>query len=128
MSARNFVRECNFLQREAVKLWVTGTGAGAADLTAIDSAGQGVVSIVHTGTGLYTVNLKDPHVKMLGLDANVIDATTPAVWSVTPVTADVTAASKAITIVVFKAGVAADLTTDEKLQLEISLSNTQRGV
>lgn len=127
MSSRNFTREMNFLQREAVTLWGSGVGAGAADLTGVVSAGKGIVSVVRTGTGLYTINLGEKYNSLLGFDFAVLDPTATAAWAVTPMVVDV-AGAKTITITVFKAGVAADLTSDETLYLEISLSNTQRGV
>jgi hypothetical protein len=127
MSARGFVRECNYLQRESVKIWASGVGAGAADLTGIVSAGKGVVSVVHTGTGLYTINLGEKYNSLLGFDADILTAGAAALFAVQGFVADVSGA-KTITIGTYKGGVLTDLTTNETLQVEISLSNTQRGV
>jgi hypothetical protein len=128
MAARNFVNGTKALQREVVKLWAKGVGAGAADLTGLESAGGGVESIEHDGsTGLYTVTLADKYAGLLQVGENVIDATSPDDWKVVVVAEDV-AGAKTINIAVFKGGALTDLTTDDTLLLELTLKNTQQSV
>lgn len=127
MAARALQKAIGTLQRDPVKIWVTGTGAGAADLTGLVTAGGGVTLIDQTGTGLYTITLRDKYAGLLMLAGTVIDATTPDDWEVV-VVSETVATTKLINIAVFKGGALADLTTDEKLMLEITLRNTAQTV
>jgi hypothetical protein len=123
MAAHNWA-PLRALDRESVILFGGGTGAGAADLTAIK--GIGVTSITRTGAGLYTITLKDKYNSFLYLGGQVIDPTAPDDWEVN-VVSEAVLASKTIAIAVYKGGVAADLTADEKLKLFIALSNTAQS-
>lgn len=127
MAARAFQKGVQTLQRDPVKLWVSGVGAGAANLTGISSAGGGVVSVAQTGTGLYTVTLRDKYAGLLMLSGCVIDPTGPDEW-VVQVASQAVASAKTIAIQVFKGGALTDLTTDETLLLEITLKNTKQTV
>jgi hypothetical protein len=120
MAARNFT-EGQFLQRGVVQIVGGGTGAGNADLTAV--YGAGVSSIPDGGTGEYTITLADKYASFLHGTFQVIDATTPDDWAVV-MTAEAVATDKTVSITVFKAGTATDLTTDEKLTFCLYLSNT----
>ena len=126
MAARNFQKGGVLtLQRDPVKIWAKGTGAATDALTALVSAGGGVVSIDQTGTGLYTVLLADKYEKLLMVSGCVIDPTGPDEW-VVQVAAESVASAKTINLQIFKGGALADLSTDEKLLLEITLANTSR--
>lgn len=127
MAARAFVNDAGTLQRGVVKIWAKAVGAGAADLTGLVSAGGGVTLIDQTGTGLYTVTLRDKYVDLLMLHGCVIDPGSPDEWVVQVASQDV-AGAKTISIQVFKGGALADLTTDETLLLEITLKNTKQTV
>jgi hypothetical protein len=127
MAARAFQNGIKTLQREPVKIWAKGTGAATDALTALESAGDGVVSIDQTGTGLYTVLLADKYAALLMLSGTVIDPTAPDEW-VVQVASELVSTSKTISIQVFKGGALTDLTTDEKLMLEITLKNTAQTV
>jgi hypothetical protein len=123
MGSHNFA-PVRALDRELVILAAKATGAGAANLTNI-SARCGVVSIVRTGAGLYTVNLDTRYQELRHLSYNVVDPTAPDDWTVN-ITTDLVANGNSFGIAVYKGGVAADLTTDEKLTLEIVLKNSSR--
>lgn len=123
MAARSFA-PLRALDREVVKVYGGGTGAGAADLTAV--VGRGVATVDQTGTGLYTITLDDKYAKLLMASFLVIDATSPDDWEVTVVSEDVDGA-KTVDIAVFKGGTLTDLTTDEKLKFELTLSNTKQS-
>lgn len=129
MAARNFA-PIRCMQRDHVILFAGGTGAGAADLTAIvGKAGlkqSGTDQINQTGTGLYTVTLADKYNSLAFFSAIVIDATTPDDWAVQVVSEDVDGA-KTIDIAVFKGGALTDLTTDEKIRMMIVLKNGDQG-
>lgn len=125
MAARNFRDGIQTLHPEVKKIWVTGTGAGAANLTALVTAGGGVVSIAETATGKYTVTLSDKFNRLLQVTGTVIDPTAPDDWEVGVVSESV-ASAKTIAIAVWKGGAATDLTSDEKLMLEITVSNSDR--
>ena len=101
-------------------LFARGTGAATASLTGVK--GNGVTSIVRTGVGLHTITLGRKFQGLLNLDGNVIDVTTEDDWEVT-LKSDLTA-NQTIAIAVFKGGIAADLSTDEKLLLTIALQDT----
>lgn len=98
-----------------------GTGAAAANLTGVK--GNGVASIVRTGVGTHTVTLSRKYAGLLNVLGNIIDVTTPDDWEVNVLT-DLTSGN-AVGIEISKAGVAADLTTDEKLLLTLILQDTQ---
>lgn len=100
-----------------------GTGADAADLTAID--GGDVASIAHTGTGLYTITLRTAYPALCFFSASLIDTTAALAWRVECVEEKV-ATDKTIKIIVTnEAGsvggdantkfIPTDLTTDERL-------------
>lgn len=95
-----------------------GTGAGAANLTAV----KGVTSIAETATGKYTVTLDRKYKGLLMFNAIVIDPTSVDDWEVS-LESDLTS-NQTIGILVTKSGTATDLTTDEKLLLEITLQDT----
>lgn len=122
MAARNFA-DGKFLHRGVVQIVGGGTGAGNADLTSV--YGAGVASIPDGGTGEYVITLSDKYNSFLHGSFQIIDATTPDDWTVT-VTAEAVATDKTVSITVFKAGTAADLTTDEKLTFCLWLSNTSQ--
>lgn len=123
MAARNLVNQQFAFERDTCKIYARGTGAAASALTGVK--GKGVASITRTGAGAHTITLQDKWAGLLFLSGSVIDATTPDDWEVTIVSEDVDGA-KTIAIACFKGGVAADLTTDEKLLLEITLSNSSQ--
>lgn len=123
MGARSLNRVQFTMERDVVRLFGRGTGAGAADLTGVKGAGLAATAAFdQTGTGLYTINLADKWPGLLMFSAAVIDATSPDDWEVV-VVSEAVATSKTIDIAVFKGGVAADLSTDEKLLVEVVLSN-----
>ena len=114
---------------DVVKIFGRGVGAAAANLTGV----QGVVSVVHTGTGLYTVNLPRKYAGLLNLQWQVI-STTAANWLVTVISENVvgasaTAGSIAISVLSSAAGsaaapAAANLSTAQTLLLEITVADT----
>lgn len=126
MAARNFA-PLRCLQRDAVVVFGGGTGAGAADLTGIvgKSGFADTAPFDQTGTGLYTITLRDKYASLLFFDGIVIDATTPDDWEVVVVSETVSSDGK-INIAVFKGGTLADLSTDEKLRVMVALSNTSQ--
>lgn len=104
------------------RLFLKGTGAGAADITL--TRGLGINPTVdQTGTGLYTITLTDKWKALLHADFNVIDTTTPDEWVVN-LAEELVSTSKTIKIAVFKGGTLADLSTDEVLTGEIVLTNS----
>ncbi len=123
MAARNLKRNIAHFTPAPIVIFGKGTGAGAADLTAVLTAG--IATIAETATGLYTITLQDKYNSLLWCAGQVIDATTPDDWEVVVVSEDV-AAAKTIHIAVFKGGTLTDLTTDEKLLLNIVLSNSAK--
>lgn len=125
MAARNLKRNIAHFTPAPIWIFGKGTGAGAANLTALQSAGA-IVSIAETGTGLYTVTLADKFNSLLWFQGAVLDPTGVDDWEVVPITETV-ASTKTITIGVFKGGTLADLTTDEKLYLNIVVSNSARN-
>lgn len=102
-----------------VKIYARGTGAGAANLTAV----KGVTSIAETATGKYTVTLDRKYAGLLMVTGIVIDPTSVDDWEVT-LESDLTS-NQTFGILVTKSGTAADLTTDEKLLLEITVQDTK---
>lgn len=123
MASRNFA-PLRALDREVVKVFGGGTGAANADLTAIK--GAGVTSITYgASSGRYVINLADKFASLLMASFLVIDATTPDDWEVVVVSESV-ASDKTVSIAVFKGGTLTDLTTDEKLKFELTLSNTNQ--
>ena len=111
-------------RRDVVKIVSSGVGAGAADLTGVDKS-TGVLSIVHTGTGLYTVNFDDKFYNFLCMNGVVADVTAPGAWDIQLASAPGTNINS-LAIQVFKANVLTDLTTDETLFVEFSFSSTSR--
>lgn len=101
-----------------VKLFARGTGAGAANLTSV----KGVTSIAETATGKYTITLPRKFAGLVMLTGTVIDPTGVDDWNVS-LESDLTN-NQTIGILVTKSGTATDLTTDEKLLLEISLMDS----
>lgn len=122
MAARNFA-PVRALDRDVILLFGGGTGAGAAALTAI--LGAGVASVAETATGKYTITFRDKFNALLYFQGVVIDPGTPDDWEV--VVESYSLSSKTISIVVFKGGTAADLTTDEKLKFMAVFSNTAQA-
>lgn len=122
MAARNLC-EIESLDRGVVFIFGGGTGAGAANLTAIK--GAGVTSVAETATGKYTITLTDKWNSLMFFSGVVIDATTVDDWEVT-VEAESVATNKTIGILVTKSGTATDLTTDEKLKFMVVVSNTSQ--
>ena len=94
------------------------TGAGASALT----AQKGPWAITRTGVGLHTITLNRKFAGLLNAQFAVIDVTTPDDWVVVPTT-DLTS-NQTIGIAIFKGGVAAELTTDEKLLITLVLQDT----
>lgn len=101
-----------------VKIFARGTGAGAANLTSV----KGVTSIAETATGKYTVTLPQKFAGLLMVSGIVIDPTSVDDWEVS-LESDLTS-NQTFGILVTKSGTATDLTTDEKLLLEITLQDT----
>lgn len=101
-----------------VKIFARGTGAGAANLTSV----KGVTSIAETATGKYTVTLPRKYQGLLMVSGIVIDPTSVDDWEVS-LESDLTT-NQTFGILVTKSGTAADLTTDEKLLLEITLEDS----
>lgn len=122
MAARQFVKaEC--LQRRMVILAGKGVGAGAATLTGL--VAPGVASVTHLGsTGKYRITLDDKYDALLALTANVEDLTTPDDWAVT-IDSETVSSDKRINISIWKGGLLADLTTDEKLHFIACLRNSK---
>ena len=100
-------------------LYGRGTGAGASTLTGV----KGPWVITRTGTGAYTITLNRKYAGLLDFTGTVIDVTTPDDWEVF-LAADL-ASNNAVSFLVFKGGVAADLSTDEKILLRVVLQDTQ---
>jgi hypothetical protein len=100
------------------KVFARGTGAGAANLTSV----KGVTSIAETATGKYTVTLDRKYKGLLMVTGIIIDPSSVDDWEVT-LESDLTS-NQTFGILVTKSGTAADLTTDEKLLLEITLQDT----
>lgn len=124
MGARNLTSESYMMERDVLTLFGNCVGNGASDPTALK--GKGIASIAHVGgagSGTYTITLTDKWNGLLFHSFSVLDATSPAVWAVT-VSAQTVSSSKTISINVFKAGVAADLTSDEKLYFKLQVSNS----
>lgn len=101
-----------------VKIFARGTGAGAANLTAV----KGVTSIAETATGKYTVTLDRKFQGLLMVSGVVIDPTSVDDWEVS-LESDLTS-NQTFGILVTKSGTATDLTTDEKLLLEITVQDS----
>lgn len=121
MGARNLSQQQYAIERDTVKIYARGTGAGTSALTSVK--GKGVTSITRQGVGTHTVNLTDTWNGLLAFSACVIDATTPDDWEVV-VTAETVASTKTVAIAIFKGGTAADLSTDEKILIEITVSRS----
>jgi len=94
------------------------TGAGASALT----GQKGPWAITRTGVGLHTITLNQKFAGLLNAQFAVIDVTTPDDWEVV-LTTDLTN-NQTIGIAIFKGGTAAELTTDEKLLITLTLQDT----
>lgn len=105
-------------QSGVVMIFARGTGAGAANLTSV----KGVTSIAETATGKYTVTLDRKFQGLLMVSGVVIDPTSVDDWEVT-LESDLTS-NQTFGILVTKSGTATDLTTDEKLLLQIVVQDT----
>ena len=101
-----------------VTLHGRGTGAATSPLTGV----KGPWTITRTGVGTHTITLSRKFAGLLNAHFNVIDVTTQDDWEVTVAT-DLTS-NQTIGIAVFKGGVAADLSTDEKLLITLVLQDT----
>ena len=124
MAARTLHQQNFTFRRDVVEITGKGTGASAADLTALNA--PGITSIAYNAaTGKLKITLEDKWNSLLFFAGTVIDATTPDDWEVVVESEDV-AGAKTISIACFKGGTLADLTTDEKLMVLIKLSNTSR--
>ena len=125
MASHNFA-PVRALDREIVKLYCKATGGGAAaNLTNLSSR-CGVTSInYNAATGKYRVTLDAKYQELRHLGGTVIDPTAVDDWEVV-VEADLAANAATFDIAVFKGGVLTDLTTDEKLMLNITLKNSSR--
>ena len=123
MGARNLTKSQFSLERDVVRLFARGTGAATSSLTAVK--GKGIASIARTGTGAHTITLQDWWAGLLMFSAAVIDPNSTDDWEVVVVEDKVSdSTAKTLKIAIFKGGTAADLSTDEKILLEIILSNT----
>jgi len=123
MAARNLKKQIAHFIPDPILILGKGTGAAAADLTAL--AAPGVSLVDQTGTGLYNIVLEDKYNTFLHASFGVIDPGTVDDWEV-QVVAETVATTKLISIAVFKGGTLTDLTTDEKLTFAIFLSNSAR--
>lgn len=123
MGMRNLKRNLSHFVPELVEIVGFATGAGAANVTGLDA--PGVASIVRTGVGLHTVTLDDKWNKLCHFSFEIMDPTAPDDWDVR-VLAETVATTKTLTIAIFKGGVAAEITTDEKIYLKLTLSNSAR--
>lgn len=125
MGARTLIGKQYTLERDVVRLYAMGVGAATSNLTGVK--GKGVASITRTGVGAHTITLSNTYNGFLAASFTVIDATTPDDWEVVIVDEAVaTAASKFVKIAIFKGGTAADLSTDEKIKIELTLSNSKQ--
>lgn len=123
MAARNLRRNYSHFTPAPVTIFAKAIGAAGASPTSL--VAPGVKSFVWNSTGNYTLTLEDKYNKFLSLIGNVVDPTAPAQWVIN-VLAETVASTKTIQIVVYKAGVAADLTSDETVVLRITVSNSSR--
>lgn len=124
MAARNLKRQMTHFYPDLCVIVGKATGAGAANLTAL--VGPGISSVnYNAATGKIRVTLQDKWNALLYADGVIIDATTPDDWEVV-VEAEAVATSKTIDLAVFKGGTLADLTSDEKIMLQIIVSNSAR--
>jgi len=120
MPINQFVEQQQVNVGGVVTLHARGTGAGAANLTGVK--GNGITSITRTGVGTHRITLARKYAGLLNVIANVIDVTTPDDWEVNVLT-DLTS-NQTIDIAIYKGGIAAELTTDEKLLLSLILQDT----
>lgn len=124
MGARSLNRVQFSLERDVVRIFGSGIGAGAANLTSIK--GAGVASVAQTATGKYTITLRDKWPGLLMFKGTVVDANaTTDDWEVV-VVEELVATSKTVKIAVFKGGTLTDLTSDRKLLFEIVIQNTSQ--
>ena len=101
-----------------VTLHGRGTGAATSALT----SQKGPWAITRTGVGLHTITLNRKFAGLLNANFSVIDVTTEDDWEVVLKT-DLTS-NQTVGIAIFKGGVAADLSTDEKLLISLTLQDT----
>lgn len=126
MTIKTFFDEALANVPSTVKLYVSGVGASAADLTSV----KGATLIDQTATGLYTVTLPRKFAGLLNLSWNV-KSTTAANWSVQIISETVATDGK-VNIAVLSAAdnaatapTKANLTTGETLFLEFTLQDTK---
>lgn len=123
MASRNLSDEQYALERDTVKLYARGVGAATSNLTGVK--GKGITSIVRTGTGAHTITITDQWNGLLAFSACIIDPGTTDDWEVTVVSEAVAhATTRELKIAIFKGGTATDLSTDETILMEITVSNT----
>ena len=95
-----------------------GTGAATSALTSV----KGPWTITRSGVGTHTITLNRKFAGLLNAQFAVIDVTTADDWEVV-LTTDLTS-NQTIGIAIFKGGTAADLSTDEKLLITLTLQDT----
>lgn len=109
---------------ELCQIFGKATGAGAANLTSL--VGPGIASInYNAATGKIQVTLSDKWNELVFVGGTVIDPTAPGDWEVV-VESETVSSTKLINLAIFKGGLLADLTSDEKLLLHIVVSNSAR--
>jgi len=118
MAINQFFEESMHNLGGVIFIHARGTGAGTSDMTAV----KGVTSIVRASAGTYTVTLPRKFSGLLNCVGQVIDVTTPDDWEVNLGT-DLTNGNT-LTVTTWKGGIAADLSTDEKILLTIILRNS----
>lgn len=124
MASRNFSKP-QTLMRGLVQLVFEVTGASAANPTG--QVGLGGEITYGSATGKYVLTLDDKFKRCIFAVGSVDDATTQDDWSV--VTKKAVSAGNVVTVELycFKGGAAADLTTDEKLQVFVVVQNSSVG-
>lgn len=123
MAARALGPGAKAFQRGLAEILIKATGASTSDVTKTYSLG--VATIARTNTGTHTITLSDKWKALVGFSACIEDATTPDDWEVQVVSEDV-ASAKTINIAIFKGGTAADITTDEKIYINLKLLNSSQ--
>jgi hypothetical protein len=109
--------------RGSAFLYASAVGTGAANAPLLDGLGF-TGPAVRTGVGTYQFRLTDPYVRITKFQMSFKDPTAPAVWDSVLLTENVSAAlpsARLVTVQLFKAGVATDLTSDETMYLELIL-------
>lgn len=124
MAARNLKRQMAHFYPDICMILGKATGAAAANLTAL--TGPGIASVnYNAATGKIQITLQDKWNALLWCNGVIIDPTAPDDWEVV-VESEAVATAKTINIAVFKGGALADLTTDEKIMLQIVVTNSAR--